>query len=85
MPTNAAAAVPSTDDEIPDDSVVGTINELVAAGKIMNVIEDPRNAFIRDKSTAPAASVEAKWMAKKMAGKQAGVQPTFCAALAPSS
>jgi len=83
MPARAAAAAATvaaadlgTDEEIPEDSVVGTINELVAAGKIKNVIEDPRNTFIREKSTAPAASAEAKWMAEKMAGKQAGVTLT---------
>ena len=71
----AAAADSGNSEEVPDDRVVGTINMLIADGKIKNVVEDPRNVFIRGAST-PAASVVAKWMAKKMTGKQAGASST---------
>jgi hypothetical protein len=63
MPGAPAAAADA--DEVADDPVVGAINKLIEEGKLVNVIEDPRNAFMRAASSG-GASATAKWMAGKM-------------------
>ena len=60
-----AAATATDADEVADDPVVGTINMLIEEGKLVNVVEDPRNAFMRAASSG-GASATAKWMAGKM-------------------
>ena len=60
-----AAAAAADADEVADDPVVGTINMLIEEGKLVNVVEDPRNAFMRAASSG-GASATAKWMAGKM-------------------
>ena len=67
-----AAATAADADEVADDPVVGTINMLIEEGKLVNVVEDPRNAFMRAASSG-GASATAKWMAGKMK-KQKGAK-----------
>ena len=70
MPASAAAA--HRDQETREDHVIETINRLIDEGKVVNVVEDPRNAFVRAAS-AEGASATAKWMACKMRdGNQVG-------------
>ena len=60
MPASAAAA--HRDQETREDHVIETINRLIDEGKVVNVVEDPRNAFVRAAS-AEGASATAKWIA----------------------
>jgi hypothetical protein len=67
-----AAAAAHGDEEVQDDTVVGTINELIDAKIIESVIEDPRNEFVRKFGTS--GTEPQKWMAERMTGtvKQKG-------------
>jgi hypothetical protein len=74
MPASAAAA--HRDQETREDHVIETINRLIDEEKVVNVVEDPRNAFVRAAS-AEGASATAKWMAGKMRdGNQVGTTCT---------
>ena len=61
-----AAAAAHGDEEVQDDTVVGTINELIDAKIIESVIEDPRNEFVRKFGTS--GTEPQKWMAERMTG-----------------
>ena len=55
MPASAAAA--HRDQETREDHVVERINRLIDEGKVVNVVEDPRNAFVRAASAEGILSV----------------------------
>ena len=57
-----------------EDAVIATINELIAAGKIVEVEEDPRNAFVRQ--ALVAEDREKKWIVEKLTDGQEGAE--FC-------
>jgi hypothetical protein len=70
-----AAAAAAQDDGTLDDHVISTINQLIDEKKVVNVVEDPRNTFIRS-SSEPQAVPAAKWMANKMQEGQKGTTPS---------
>lgn len=55
-----------------EDAVIATINELIATGKIVDVEEDPRNAFVRQALLADDR--EKKWIAEKLMDGQEGAE-----------
>ena len=67
----SAVAASAQDDGALDDHVISTINQLIDDTKIVNIVEDPRNTFIRS-SSEPQATAEANWMAAKMQEGQKG-------------